>query len=357
MDLGKRRRLARPVRGIQYVDDGFWYIVAALYTVASTIICLFWSIVGSEVGFQKLRANSRSESCIGIRVEADKEPKFWIDDRKIAAIKSLLQGIVAEGSISEKRLSKLTGKLSNLSQLLPYIRPYTQPYYGLLSVLRSRALPFARCPPTSEISIISAFLLKLIAKYLPSHPVGSVRRNMLRKQPIILIAVDASLAALGGFITLAGRGTARHHPAVKWFSCSLKTEDLGVWRCLLKDKSLPEESRNMVAFELLAACLGLRLAEKEYAGLQKHNVVLLTDNEATRGILSKMYAKTAALAKLLRCMTETLASLSDHNFFPTRIASEHNIVADRISRGQLTEVPAEWERAEIDLRAELHQMS
>ncbi|KAF4646503.1 hypothetical protein FOL47_006070, partial [Perkinsus chesapeaki] len=122
-----------PCDGVQYVDDGFWYIAVRCYTAAAVVICVFWIVVGSEVGFSKLRANCSSESCIGIKVEAHEEPLFRMEEKKIDAIIQLLNKISTHHRIAEKDLSKLTGKLSNLSQLRPYIKPYIQPFYALLS--------------------------------------------------------------------------------------------------------------------------------------------------------------------------------------------------------------------------------
>ncbi|KAF4647072.1 hypothetical protein FOL47_005129, partial [Perkinsus chesapeaki] len=154
-------------------------------------------------------------------------------------------------------------------------------------VLRRRELYFAKCPPRSEIGVLAPFLTSLIRDHHSHHPVGPLRRAALARRPSLLIVVDSSLAALGGFLTLDDGLPITGFRHVKWFRSRLQLEDLGYWQCLLKDKSLPRESRNMVAFELLSACVGLRLAERVFPNLQQYNVVILTDNESTKGILMK----------------------------------------------------------------------
>ncbi|KAF4650570.1 hypothetical protein FOZ61_000194 [Perkinsus olseni] len=341
---------AFPGTGVQYVDDGFWCLASCIYTRASVIICLLWIIIGPEMSFPKLRANVEAETCMGVTVDVSHNASSRLEPKKLDTIVGLLDGLRESERITDKDLSRLAGKLSNWAQLRRYIRPFLQPYFGLLSVLRAKGLRYAKCPPSSEIGVVSGFLKDLALGRQSLRPVGPLRRVSLAKQPTIVVVVDASTEALGGFVTLSLGESAANTTC--WFRLELSTSSLGKWCCLLKDSGLPAESRNIVAFELLSACLGLKVRLRRQAGRDgvcERTVAVLTDNESTRAILAKIYAKTAGLAMLMRRMVSTLSNLTDGNFFPMRIATADNKVADDISRGCAKALPPDWERVAVDL--------
>ncbi|KAF4647128.1 hypothetical protein FOL46_004641, partial [Perkinsus olseni] len=195
------------------------------------------------MSFPKLRANVEAETCMGVTVDVSHNASFRLEPKKLDTIVGLLDGLRESERITEKDLSRLAGKLSNWAQLRRYIRPFLQPYFGLLSVLRAKGLWYAKCPRSSEIGVVSGFLKDLALGRQSLRPVGPLRRVSLAKQPTIVVVVDASTEALGGFVTLSLGESAANTTC--WFRLELSTSSLGKWCCLLKDSGLPAESRNI----------------------------------------------------------------------------------------------------------------
>ncbi|KAF4649809.1 hypothetical protein FOL47_001712, partial [Perkinsus chesapeaki] len=221
------------------------------------------------------------------------------------------------------------------------------PFYALKSVLEKRGLPIGRCPPDSEVAVVSSFFLSLLKKPNSGHPVGGLSRALCLQARTLTIMVDASLTALGGVFALSDQDAIP--TSIKYFSTPINLDCLGHWKCLLKDTAIPEESKNIVAFELLAATMSLCSVRAFFGNLHTYNIVLYTDNEVTRHILEKMYSPKPALAGLLRAAVQTLASLTLTVFTVQHVSSESNTIADGLCRGRLEGIPEAWEKVEVDV--------
>ncbi|KAF4649499.1 hypothetical protein FOL47_002030 [Perkinsus chesapeaki] len=344
--------MAQIAGGLQYVDDGFWLLLRTFYYEAVAIITMFWHLIGAEVSFPKVRVGIDAVDCIGVTVDmsAPQGPSFAIKREKVEKLKSMLVGLLQGEKISLRNLRSLTGKLTHYTQLRLFLRSYIQPFHALISVMVKKGIVVAKCPKTSEIGRIAAFFVQVLEDLRALAPVGPLSRRMQLRSLTAVVMVAASTYAVGGVLALCAGGSS--YPAssnVKYFRTKLSTTTLGGWSCLLKDPEIPAESRNVTAFELLAACLAVINLERAFGSLGCFNVVMYTDNEAVRHILSSMYSRSPGLAKLLRAMCCVMARLSMAAFLVQRVQTEQNCVADTLSRCRPFHSPAVWEELGVSL--------
>ncbi|KAF4650353.1 hypothetical protein FOL47_001207, partial [Perkinsus chesapeaki] len=281
-----------------------------------------------------------------------KSATFELDPEKTQDIVQRLDELLIRKEISEKALSSLAGKLNRYTLLRPYLRGYLQPYYGLLSVVRKRGFHFARCPERSEVFVVTHFLRSVVAGSLSFPPVGPLGTLGTSSDSTIIIMTDASLGAVGGVIALKQRPSIDDSYCapgpVVWFQRAVDSDVLKRWQLGNGDIKIAPESRDMVTLELLAACLGLRLAARRFQGLRHGRVAIFVDNEAVRCILTKLYSKAPVLAKLLRRAARSLSDLTLTDYMVERVASEDNVIADDISRFKVAGIPSHWERNDVD---------
>ncbi|KAF4650896.1 hypothetical protein FOL47_000782 [Perkinsus chesapeaki] len=262
----KSRGLPVARGGLQYVDDGFWLLLKCFYYEAAVIVTMMWHLLGATVSFPKLRVGVEMVDCIGITVDlSDSMPAFSIREAKVQKLADMLSSLLATEKIHIKTLRSLTGKLTHYTQLRLFLRSYTQPFYALESIMAKKNLFVATCPRSSEIGAIARFFLELVSDPRSLAPVGPLSYRVRLKAITATVMVDASTRAVAGVLALG--------------TCDTSIDSLGPWVCLLKDRAIPQESRNVSAFKLIAACLGLKVLENIVGSASSCNVVIYTDSE------------------------------------------------------------------------------
>ncbi|KAF4649202.1 hypothetical protein FOZ61_001628, partial [Perkinsus olseni] len=354
----KHRGILPAIGGLQYVDDGFWLLLKSFYYEAATIIIMMWHLIGAPVSFPKVRMGANTVDCIGVTVEVTSTARmsFSIREAKVSKLRAMLADLLRSERVSLRDLRSITGKLTHYTQLQIFLRAYTQPFHALEAAMTRKKLIVAKCPRSSEIGCIAGFFHRLLGEARSLVPVGPLGFRTCTRASTVTIMADASTRAVGGVLArCAGEPSdyaveATPKPdVVKYFQLELSASTLGEWTCLLKDPTIPEESRNITAFELVAVCLSLITLEREFGQLGSFNVVIYTDNEAVRHILSRLYSRTPALAKLLRCMAGVLAKMSTTAFVTQRISTEENTAADMLSRVRTPKLPDTWEKVDVNL--------
>ncbi|KAF4654653.1 hypothetical protein FOL47_009855 [Perkinsus chesapeaki] len=274
----KSRGLPVARGGLQYVDDGFWLLLKCFCYEAAVIVTMMWHLLGATV------------DCIGITVDlSDSMPAFSIREAKVQKLADMLPSLLATEKIHIKTIRSLTGKLTHYTQLRLFLRSYTQPFYALESIMAKKNLFVATCPRSSEIGAIARFFLELVSDSRSFAPVGPLSYRVRLKAITATVMVDASTRAVAGVLALGTCDTSSSPPErVRYFRLDVSVDSLGPWVCLLKDRAIPQESRNVSAFELIAACLGLKVLENIVGSASSCNVVIYTDSEVVRHILTRL---------------------------------------------------------------------
>ncbi|EEQ99460.1 hypothetical protein Pmar_PMAR025848 [Perkinsus marinus ATCC 50983] len=193
---------SKPFACYMYVDDGFLCVRIEIYTEVAIIVIVFWLLLGSALSCNKLRCNSSDGTVVGIRVDTKDHPRFEIDPSKTGKLLEDLRKVVRAGRVSEQELSSLAGKLNRYASLRKYLKPYLQPFYGLLAVMRKVGRVTGSCPPGSEVHITARFFIKILTDPHAFHSVGPIRRSIDGFSGTLLLFTDASTRALGGVIAL-----------------------------------------------------------------------------------------------------------------------------------------------------------
>ncbi|EER10427.1 hypothetical protein Pmar_PMAR023801 [Perkinsus marinus ATCC 50983] len=330
-----------------YVDDGFFCIRIEVYIPAAMIIIIFWLLIGSGLSFPKLRINLEEGTVIGIKIKIGEHPTFEIDPAKTEKLLSNLRDLLLNRRTTEQALSSLAGKLNRYTSLRRYLRPYLQPFYGLLAVMRKLGRKSASCPDKSEVYIVAKFFVKVLSDPRAFHSVGPIRRSENGFAGTLLLFSDASTRALGGIIALRGESSSQESQHTIWFRKHIDETVTKPWNLISKDPRVKTESKDIVITELLAVCLALQEAERYFGRLSDYRVSIHVDNQAVATILKSMYSKNPTLATLLRSIVYRLARLTLTDCVIRWIPSGENWIADRISRGESSFLPTAWREIEI----------
>ncbi|KAF4650344.1 hypothetical protein FOL47_001231, partial [Perkinsus chesapeaki] len=190
--------ISKPFGSYMYVDDGFLCIWVEIYAQVATVIIVFWLLLGSGLSCDKLRFNLTEGTVVGIRIDIRDSPCFEIDPAKTEKLLADLRALVSSECISEQKLASLAGKLNRYASLRKYLKPYLQPFYGLLAVMRKLGRPAAACPRKSEVNITASFFIDILSDPHAFHSVGPIQRSLDGYAGTMLLFTDASTRALGG---------------------------------------------------------------------------------------------------------------------------------------------------------------
>lgn len=317
---------------IVYVDDFLMLHVDQLgCTAAFEGLCELLVALGFTINAAKNTPPCRDLVFLGVRLQTDihgdgtGDMAASVPLEKLAEIIALVQSCQATTSVGTRTWQRLLGRLNFVSRVIYGARSYTR---RMLDALRD-ALKAKR----STVRITPAVRLDLkfwaqFAEVFNGHAV-------ILAAPVLhpgFFATDASDEGIGGFFN--GRTFAATFAQMSRRANPLHLQHRDLWPPHSADApaASARPTCNTIGYkELFAVWWACALWSDEWAGL---TIIVNVDNEGAKGMINSgtCRAHNPAYMKLLRAIF-WLSATRGFRLHATRISTDDNILADRLSRG------------------------
>ncbi|KAF4740557.1 hypothetical protein FOZ63_002862, partial [Perkinsus olseni] len=353
-------------RALLYVDDISMVTCSPRFSLIFMLLVL--GLFNMPVALNKVKASRYDGRILGYGVEHGRG-KAWltVPEDKLARVENEVREMVNDPT--RKNLRRAMGKLNWLAQVATPVKHSLSVGYELLGVLETKNLRRLNLSEPKRAELLR--LVETARSHRRLEIVASGRG--VDRYRLHVVCTDASLSGVGGVYVTLPWGTNEQADYLTagvvptWFAVNAE-EHGSLWTDFKRLRltagavgasTKPEEragsgnwefkSGDMVFLEMVAACIGVRLAQ--VAGSAALTTVY-SDNEAVVKILSSQKSRAASL----RILMSTVAQ-SSGGFAAKFIAGERNKVADAISRRPTREIrqsaPKWWMAAETQVVADV----
>ena len=332
---------------IVYVDD---FLVihaqqAACQAAYETLMALLIAL-GFTVNAKKCTPPCTDLVFLGIRLQTDLngtgsgDMAASVPVDKLRDILDLVTAYQRTTAVSLRRWQRLLGRLSFVSRVIYGARPYTRRLFD--------ALRQAQRAGSTSIPITPA--IRLDFKFWVQFAATFNGRAVILAAPVLhpgFFATDASDLGIGGFFDGKYFGSSFSQLAKHATSFHLANRDLWPPHSASAVAAFQRPTTTHIGYkELFAVWWACVLWSADWAGL---TITIHVDNEGVRGMLTSgtCTSNNPSYMKLLRAIFWLSASRG-FRIRSTRITTDDNLLADRLSRGthkapDFRQALAEWQ--------------
>ncbi|EER04189.1 hypothetical protein Pmar_PMAR013962 [Perkinsus marinus ATCC 50983] len=259
-------------------------------------------------------------------------------EKRALIIESLTELSRKASTAPVQLVEKTLGRLVWASSIFHRLRSQLRPFFGVIKAIepKSKERGAVKRRRVRRIRIGSslaeaASYIKGILDNVTASPFPGLVPSLGEERAVIMC--DASTKAAGGAIVSEdGRKIEWYHMD---FTCAEVQAIIADYIPSFRVGDRPE-SGHMCFLELLSAVVGILSRPEDQM------VLVMCDNSAAVNALCKLYAKSAALNKLMRLLTMSRPSLTTPLMKAIHVEGVSNVVADTISRAGYTVTRNMW---------------